>query len=84
MACPPRKINETYEDYCARRKKEAVFTKRALVPKAITGDVYVGSPPIYTKAFDKNGQFLIPVQWIKAQKGVPYRRGPGHPKVMAA
>jgi len=72
MSCPKRKENESYDDYRARRKKDALDTKRVLRPRQLEEGVYIGSP----------SQHII--NGIKINKGVPYRRGPTHPKVAEA
>lgn len=84
MANCARKEGEEFDKYRTRRKKLQLDTTRALRARECPEGTYEGAAPLYIQAFDpKTGRILVPVFWVKAQKGVPFRRGEKHPNVMA-
>lgn len=81
---PARKNKESYSKYCERRKKEAILVKRKLRGQNVAEGEYVGAVAQYGPAFDKNRKMILPVFYVQYKKGVPFVRGPNHPKVIAA
>jgi len=74
MASLKRNEGESFSEYKSRRAKEQVLTARALQARPVEKGVYSGSTPQYTKAIDKSGKILLPVQYIKVAKGVPFKK----------
>jgi len=84
MSYLARKENESEEKYRARQHKDNVLTRRALKPRQAPKGHYVGVLPTFAKRLDKDGKIVLPVVWFQNSRGVPFRRGPKHPKVQAA
>ncbi len=74
MASLKRNEGESFSEYKSRRAKDQVLTARALRARPVEAGVYSGSAPQYMKAIDKSGKILLPVQYVRVAKGVPFKR----------
>jgi len=74
MVSLKRNEDESFSEYKSRRAKDQILTTRALRARPVGGGVYSGSTPQYMKAIDKSGKILLPVQYVRVAKGIPFKR----------